>query len=104
MWDESITLDTGSGPQELWHAAPPAKHPTRYNLSQFAIELNEMTAGLQPHLPPTDCRLRPDQAALERGKFDLVRLAVLACAVTAAGRARSDSEHSAKRSELKRVQ
>jgi hypothetical protein len=45
----------------------------RYQLSRFAIELNELTPGLKSKLPPTDCRLRPDQAALERGKYDLVR-------------------------------
>lgn len=45
----------------------------RYQLSRFAIELNELTPGLKSKLPPTDCRLRPDQAALEHGKFDLVR-------------------------------
>ena len=34
---------------------------TRYNLSPFAISLNELTPGLMEILPPTDLRLRPDQ-------------------------------------------
>ncbi|TYK20432.1 oxysterol-binding protein-related protein 1D isoform X2 [Cucumis melo var. makuwa] len=34
---------------------------TRYNLSPFAISLNELTLGLMEILPPTDLRLRPDQ-------------------------------------------
>ena len=45
----------------------------RYNMTQFAIYLNEMTPGLQQRLPPTDSRLRPDQHALEEGIFDQVR-------------------------------
>lgn len=57
----------------LWQAAAAAPDPTRYNLTQFAIQLNELTDGLKEVLPPTDCRLRPDQAALEQGLYDKVR-------------------------------
>ena len=66
-------MDLGGGSETVWRAAPPPPDPTRYNLSQFAIELNEMTPGLKPKLPPTDGRLRPDQAALEQGYFDKAR-------------------------------
>lgn len=69
-WDKSVTLDLGSGPETVWRVAPPPPDPTRYNFSRFAIELNEITEGLRERLPPTDCRLRPDQAALEQGYFD----------------------------------
>ncbi|CAM8947619.1 unnamed protein product [Rhodiola kirilowii] len=44
---------------------------TRYNLTPFAISLNEITPGLMEHLPPTDSRLRPDQRHLENGEYEL---------------------------------
>ncbi|KAI3930971.1 hypothetical protein MKW98_030210 [Papaver atlanticum] len=44
---------------------------TRYNLTPFAISLNELTPGLQQILPPTDSRLRPDQRHLENGEYEL---------------------------------
>ncbi|GAB2225251.1 hypothetical protein Droror1_Dr00006042 [Drosera rotundifolia] len=44
---------------------------TRYNLSPFAISLNELTLGLREKLPPTDSRLRPDQRHLENGAYEL---------------------------------
>ena len=49
-----------------------ARHACRYNLTQFAIQLNEVTPGLEAKLAPTDCRLRPDQHALELGQYDQV--------------------------------
>ncbi|GAB4829282.1 Oxysterol-binding protein- protein 1D [Ancistrocladus abbreviatus] len=44
---------------------------TRYNLTPFAISLNEVTPGLKEKLPPTDSRLRPDQRHLENGEYEL---------------------------------
>ncbi|KAK9119920.1 hypothetical protein Scep_018013 [Stephania cephalantha] len=44
---------------------------TRYNLTPFAISLNELTPGLVESLPPTDSRLRPDQRHLENGEYEL---------------------------------
>ncbi|XP_027096883.1 oxysterol-binding protein-related protein 1D-like isoform X2 [Coffea arabica] len=44
---------------------------TRYNLTPFAISLNELTPGLPEKLPPTDSRLRPDQRHLENGEYEL---------------------------------
>ncbi|CAA0818378.1 Oxysterol-binding protein-related protein 1D [Striga hermonthica] len=44
---------------------------TRYNLTPFAISLNELTSGLQKKLPPTDSRLRPDQRHLENGEYEM---------------------------------
>lgn len=43
---------------------------TRYNLSPFAISLNEITPGMMDKLPPTDSRLRPDQRHLENGEYE----------------------------------
>ncbi len=45
----------------------------RYNLTGWAIKLNEITPGLDKRLAPTDCRLRPDQHATECGDYDEVR-------------------------------
>ncbi|KAJ8773601.1 hypothetical protein K2173_005847 [Erythroxylum novogranatense] len=44
---------------------------TRYNLTPFAISVNELTPGLLEKLPPTDSRLRPDQRHLENGEYEL---------------------------------
>ena len=44
--------------------------PCRYNLTRWAIQLNEITPGLKEKLAPTDCRLRPDQHHLELGEYD----------------------------------
>ncbi|GAA6060031.1 hypothetical protein JCM10212_001028 [Sporobolomyces blumeae] len=41
-----------------------------FNLTPFAITLNDINDELKPWLPPTDCRLRPDQHAFEQGKFE----------------------------------
>ncbi|KAJ6347607.1 hypothetical protein OIU76_004148 [Salix suchowensis] len=48
----------------------PPLNLTRYNLTSFAITLNELTPGLQERLPPTDSRLRPDQRHLENGEYE----------------------------------
>ena len=40
-----------------------------YGFSRFAVELNEITAVEKGKLPPTDARYRPDQRALEEGRF-----------------------------------
>ncbi|KAG6812617.1 hypothetical protein H0H92_001836 [Tricholoma furcatifolium] len=43
-----------------------------FNLTPFAITLNDCPKEtLRPYLPPTDCRLRPDQRAFELGKWEL---------------------------------
>lgn len=57
----------------------------RYNLSAWAIKLNEITPGLEGKLAPTDCRLRPDQHATEAGDYDEVRPAAERRAAFAAG-------------------
>ncbi|KAL7176467.1 hypothetical protein ACSBR2_029908 [Camellia fascicularis] len=55
----------------LWKRSRPPKFPTRYNLTRFAITLNELTPRLKEKLPPTDSRLRPDQRCLEKGEYDM---------------------------------
>ncbi|WOL10157.1 oxysterol-binding protein-related protein 2A-like isoform X1 [Canna indica] len=54
----------------LWKKSKPAPEPTRYNLTSFAITLNELTSELKEKLPPTDSRLRPDQRYLENGEYE----------------------------------
>ncbi|KAK4054159.1 hypothetical protein OIV83_001185 [Microbotryomycetes sp. JL201] len=41
-----------------------------FNLTPFAITLNDDNQELRKWLPPTDCRLRPDQHAFEKGNFE----------------------------------
>ncbi|OLL23867.1 Oxysterol-binding 1 [Neolecta irregularis DAH-3] len=42
-----------------------------FNLTPFAITLNDLPEDLKSWLAPTDTRLRPDQRAMEEGKYDL---------------------------------
>jgi hypothetical protein len=37
-----------------------------HHFTEFAVELNEM----EPNIPPTDSRLRPDQRLMEEGKWE----------------------------------
>ncbi|KAJ8555628.1 hypothetical protein K7X08_013124 [Anisodus acutangulus] len=78
-WNESMYYINGewaSKPKDssdsslLWRRNNPPPNLTRYNLSSFAITLNELTPGLKENLPPTDSRLRPDQRHLENGEYD----------------------------------
>ncbi|KAK8643130.1 hypothetical protein V6N13_012441 [Hibiscus sabdariffa] len=82
-WDESMHyangdcsakgkgLDSLAESHLLWKRSKPSKYPTRYNLTRFAITLNELTPGLKEKLPPTDSRLRPDQRHLENGEYEM---------------------------------
>ncbi|KAF9682584.1 hypothetical protein SADUNF_Sadunf05G0124200 [Salix dunnii] len=82
-WDESMYYMNGdfSGKGKglesmkeahmLWSRSKPPRFPTKYNLTRFAMTLNELTRGLKEKLPPTDSRLRPDQRYLENGEFDM---------------------------------
>ncbi|KAL9357457.1 hypothetical protein Peur_050710 [Populus x canadensis] len=82
-WDESMYYmnDDFSGKGKgfesmkeahmLWRRSKPPRFPTRYNLTRFAMTMNELTHGLKEKLPPTDSRLRPDQRYLENGEFDM---------------------------------
>ncbi|KAI3453519.1 hypothetical protein Pfo_010182 [Paulownia fortunei] len=78
-WDDSMYFVNGEGTGNakdrseaslLWKRNKPPPNLTRYNLTSFAITLNELTPGLKEKLPPTDSRLRPDQRHLENGEFD----------------------------------
>ncbi|KAK4429694.1 Oxysterol-binding protein-related protein 1C [Sesamum alatum] len=80
-WDESVYYVNGESKRKghespsdahlLWKRSKPPKFPTRYNLTRFAITLNELIPGLKEKLPPTDSRLRPDQRCLENGEYEM---------------------------------
>lgn len=42
----------------------PPDHERNFGFTQFALELNELTAELKRTLPSTDTRLRPDQRSV----------------------------------------
>lgn len=52
----------------LWRNTEKPSAP--FNLTPYAITLNDCPAALEPLLPPTDCRFRPDQRAFELGKYE----------------------------------
>jgi len=53
----------------LWRM-PGDKPRLPFNLTPFAITLNDCPDDLRPYLAPTDCRLRPDQRAFELGEYE----------------------------------
>ncbi|XP_076007782.1 oxysterol-binding protein-related protein 7 [Genypterus blacodes] len=71
LWHEGIFCDTLPTPKCIWKPNPqPKDHLLYYGFSTFAMEMNELTPDLEPLLPPTDSRLRPDQRMLEEGRVD----------------------------------
>ncbi|XP_028989992.1 oxysterol-binding protein-related protein 7 isoform X6 [Betta splendens] len=71
LWHEGIFCDTLPTPKCVWKPHPqPKDYLLYYGFSTFAMELNELTPDLEPLLPPTDSRLRPDQRMLEEGRVD----------------------------------
>lgn len=77
-WSESVSAypvdanGTQTGESvEVWRRVMPPEHSERqYNFPTFAMQLNELTPWMKALLPPTDTRLRPDQAAMEAGDVD----------------------------------
>lgn len=69
-WDESLHYviggHSGKGsnvsakPQLLWKRSPVPEYQTRYNLTQFATTLNEITPGLKVNCLNIDSRPRLD--------------------------------------------
>ncbi|SCU93870.1 LAMI_0E15874g1_1 [Lachancea mirantina] len=68
------TARSKTGPQSdgskflVWHAH--SRPETPFNLTQFAITLNAPQPKLLPWIAPTDTRHRPDQRAMEEGRYD----------------------------------
>ena len=56
----------------MWTKPPyPENADYMYGMTQYALQFNHLPDSLKPYLPPTDCRFRPDQRALENGDFKL---------------------------------
>ncbi|KAJ0060426.1 hypothetical protein NL108_010215, partial [Boleophthalmus pectinirostris] len=71
LWHEGIFCDTLPSPKCVWKPNPqPKDHLLYYGFSSFAMEMNELPPELEPFLPLTDTRLRPDQRMLEEGLVD----------------------------------
>ncbi|KZT68485.1 hypothetical protein DAEQUDRAFT_727841 [Daedalea quercina L-15889] len=62
--------DTSSSPEYILLWRNSEKPPAPFNLTPFAITLNDCPNTLGPYVAPTDCRLRPDQRAFELGKYE----------------------------------
>ena len=70
-WDKLVAATWADSRREiLWQKSKPPEDPTRYNLTRFAIQLNELTPNLEGKIAPTDCRLRPDQSYTEKGMWE----------------------------------
>ncbi|XP_055964045.1 oxysterol-binding protein-related protein 2 [Sorex fumeus] len=67
---ESVRVIPGS--KLLWRVSSrPPNSAQMYNFSSFTMSLNELEAGMEGLLAPTDCRLRPDIRSMENGDMDL---------------------------------
>uniref|UniRef100_A0A673BK04 Oxysterol-binding protein n=1 Tax=Sphaeramia orbicularis TaxID=375764 RepID=A0A673BK04_9TELE len=65
------TVSVVPGSTLLWRIeSRPAHSATMYNFTNFAMSLNELEAGLEAVIAPTDCRFRPDIRAMENGNMD----------------------------------
>jgi hypothetical protein len=72
-WTTSLRLlEAGKAAgTEIWRVGELVENAAqRYGLTTFAAGLNEITELEKAKLPPTDCRLRPDQRAAEMGDLD----------------------------------
>jgi 5-oxoprolinase (ATP-hydrolysing) len=68
-WTGSLKVVPGG--QVVWKAGSLVENPANtYGLTTFAAGLNEITPVEKGKLPPTDCRLRPDQRLAEQGQLD----------------------------------
>ncbi|XP_078501716.1 oxysterol-binding protein-related protein 7 [Lissotriton helveticus] len=67
-WSEGLHCGEAPNTKCIWKPnCMPRDYEKYYGFTQFALELNELTADLKPFLPATDSRLRPDQRYLEEG-------------------------------------
>ncbi|KAK2489471.1 hypothetical protein MC885_018579 [Smutsia gigantea] len=70
-WHEGLYRGPVPGSSQcIWKPnSMPPDHERNFGFTQFALELNELTAELRQSLPSTDTRLRPDQRYLEEGNI-----------------------------------
>ncbi|KAF9165251.1 hypothetical protein BGX20_000669 [Mortierella sp. AD010] len=71
-WSESMMEEVGPNKFErIWKInTPPPNHEKYYGFTEFTMQLNELTKGLEAKLPKTDTRFRPDQSLFERGRVE----------------------------------
>jgi len=67
----SARAKTNESPAFLVWQANPRPSGIPFNLTPFALTLNNFPDKLKPYLPPTDTRRRPDQRAMEDGQYDV---------------------------------
>ncbi|XP_004716105.1 oxysterol-binding protein-related protein 2 [Echinops telfairi] len=66
------TVQVIPGSRLLWRInSRPPNSAQMYNFTSFTVSLNELQAGMEDSLAPTDCRLRPDIRSMENGLLDL---------------------------------
>eukprot|EP00834_Sanchytrium_tribonematis_P004386 NODE_213_length_12556_cov_0.937063.p1 type:complete len:853 gc:universal NODE_213_length_12556_cov_0.937063:11294-8736(-) len=72
QWNDSMIYhDNLTGKSTtIWKYHNSEQSSADFNLTPFAIKLNELNEELKPFLCPTDCRWRPDQRAMEEGRYD----------------------------------
>jgi len=73
-WDSYFKIIDTTTKKEMTLSTPYPKPPdyeAQYSFGNFTRQLNYLHTGLVPFLPPTDCRFRPDQRALEYGNEEL---------------------------------
>ena len=73
-WNEMLAEEVNPNQLSvLWTASPPTTFNKDYaqyfGFTQFATELNEITAIERNKIPKTDTRYRPDQRLYELGKY-----------------------------------
>ncbi|PVU96113.1 hypothetical protein BB561_001361 [Smittium simulii] len=66
--EKYITLPTRNF--VLWKRNPMPSEPITYNLTPFAVSLNDLPQCLENYIAPTDSRIRPDQKAMEHGEYE----------------------------------
>lgn len=72
-WNEEIHVTWEGGRCErVWikNPMPEPENRNRYNLTRYAIGLNEITPEMEGRLAPTDSRLRADQRLTELGMWE----------------------------------
>ncbi|XP_007952875.1 oxysterol-binding protein-related protein 2 [Orycteropus afer afer] len=70
--DTQETVQVIPGSRLLWRVnTRPPNSAQMYSFTSFTVSLNELQAGMEALLPPTDCRLRPDIRGMENGHMDL---------------------------------
>ncbi|KAJ2663586.1 hypothetical protein IWW48_001269 [Coemansia sp. RSA 1200] len=70
-YSETNTIEVPQKPFVLWRVNDRPTGNNTYNLTTYAMTLNDRPPELEPFLCPTDSRFRPDQRAMETGEYEL---------------------------------